>query len=355
MRFHWFAQQYYTGLPEDYSKSIHSSWVTAPAAVTDPTQVGEDYHMYHPPDARRGSTGVGFAPPERTPPDLARDDAFTEPDRRHPRRYHRKFSDRPLRQFTGSVQSSLAGGGGDRDARLLVGRSDHCRDRVRHTHGHARSCTAYPRSSSATAFTRRRELIHRAWTAEAPFAFNGKLHQTPLCEPVASARPERHPDLDSRIGQRRDVGRGERRSTTATGYLSFHGTQNAKPIVDAFWEYTERNGANMNPNRMAFTQIICCADTDKEAKAQYADAVRYFYRQNRVALEFATPPGYLSSASLRQQLLRQQVISSDERQKADRGELDFWEYDELGYIIAGRPSGWSSASGRSFRICASAS
>jgi alkanesulfonate monooxygenase SsuD/methylene tetrahydromethanopterin reductase-like flavin-dependent oxidoreductase (luciferase family) len=88
---------------------------------------------------------------------------------------------------------------------------------------------------------------------------------------------------------------------------------------------------------MAFTQIICCADSDKEAKEQYADAVRYFYRQNRVALEFATPPGYLSSASLRQQLLRQQVISSEERQKADRGELDFWEYDELGYIIAGTP------------------
>ena len=46
MRFHWFAQQYYTGLPEDYSKSIHSSWVTAPTAVTDSTQVGDDYHMY---------------------------------------------------------------------------------------------------------------------------------------------------------------------------------------------------------------------------------------------------------------------------------------------------------------------
>ena len=48
----------------------------------------------------------------------------------------------------------------------------------------------------------------------------------------------------------------------------------------------------MNPNRMAFTQIICCADTDEEAEAQYADAVRYFYRQNPVPLEFATPPGY---------------------------------------------------------------
>ena len=27
----------------------------------------------------------------------------------------------------------------------------------------------------------------------------------------------------------------------------------------------------------------------------------------------------------------------DERRKASRGELDFWEYDDLGYIIAGTP------------------
>ena len=46
MRFHWFAQQYYTELPEDYGTSIHSSWVTAPAGVADPTQVGENYRMY---------------------------------------------------------------------------------------------------------------------------------------------------------------------------------------------------------------------------------------------------------------------------------------------------------------------
>ena len=67
--------------------------------------------------------------------------------------------------------------------------------------------------------------------------------------------------------------------------------------MNGFWDYTEQHGGNMNPNRMAFTQIICCADTDEEAEAQYADAVRYFYRQNPVPLEFATPPGYLTPAS----------------------------------------------------------
>src|SRR5580704_15293744 len=33
MKFHWFAQEYYTKLPDDYSTTAHSSWVTAPAFV----------------------------------------------------------------------------------------------------------------------------------------------------------------------------------------------------------------------------------------------------------------------------------------------------------------------------------
>ncbi len=121
------------------------------------------------------------------------------------------------------------------------------------------------------------------------------------------------------------------------GYLSFAGKKAAEPIVNGFWDYTEQHGGNLNPNRMAFTQIICCADTDKEAEAQYADAVRYFHRQNPVALEFATPPGYLTQASLRGSLARASAMSAEERRKAMRGELGFWEYDELGYIIAGSP------------------
>ena len=93
----------------------------------------------------------------------------------------------------------------------------------------------------------------------------------------------------------------------------------------------------MNPNRMAFTQVICCADSEKEAEKLYADSVKYFYRQNPIAMEFATPPGYNSIPSVRQALARQEGVSADLRRKGSRGELSFWEYDELGYIIAGTP------------------
>jgi alkanesulfonate monooxygenase SsuD/methylene tetrahydromethanopterin reductase-like flavin-dependent oxidoreductase (luciferase family) len=46
VRFHWFAQQYYTQLAADYGDTVRSSWVTAPVAAADPAQVGRDYGMY---------------------------------------------------------------------------------------------------------------------------------------------------------------------------------------------------------------------------------------------------------------------------------------------------------------------
>jgi alkanesulfonate monooxygenase SsuD/methylene tetrahydromethanopterin reductase-like flavin-dependent oxidoreductase (luciferase family) len=93
----------------------------------------------------------------------------------------------------------------------------------------------------------------------------------------------------------------------------------------------------MSPYRMAFTQIICVADSDAEAEKKYYDAVKYFHTHNPVPLEFAAPPGYQTEASIREGLDRQRVVSPEEAMRAARGEMDFWEYDELGFIIAGTP------------------
>src|SRR3712207_1594339 len=185
-------------------------------------------------------------------------------------------------------------------------------------------------------FHEARDLITRAWKAQEPFAFNGKYTQLryvntwprPIQEDIpvwipGSGSPETW-DVVNALDY-------------CYGYLSFSGKQSAEPIVKGFWDYTESQGANMNPNRMAFTQVICCADTDEEAGRQYSEAVKYFYRQNPTAMEFATPPGYNTPASIRSTLNRAKVMSDDERRRATRGELSFWEYDELGYIIAGTP------------------
>jgi alkanesulfonate monooxygenase SsuD/methylene tetrahydromethanopterin reductase-like flavin-dependent oxidoreductase (luciferase family) len=335
MRFHWFAQQYYTALPEDYGSSIHSSWVTAPAAVADPTQVGENYRMYLRlmQDADRlgwdslllnehHQTSLAMTP---SPNLIAAILATTTENAAIALCGNSLALYNPPTRVAEEIAMLDCLSGGRIIAGIVFG-----------TPMDTAFVYGVPPIELRDRFHEARQLIHRAWKAEAPFAFNGRFNKlryvNPWPRPVQQEIPIWIPGSGS--VETWDVVNA---LDYCYGYLSFHGTQNARPIVDAFWEYTERNGDNMNPNRMAFTQMICCANSDREAEALYSDAVKYFYRQNPVALEFATPPGYLSSASLRQQLLRQQVISAEERKKADRGELDFWEYDELGYIIAGTP------------------
>jgi alkanesulfonate monooxygenase SsuD/methylene tetrahydromethanopterin reductase-like flavin-dependent oxidoreductase (luciferase family) len=185
-------------------------------------------------------------------------------------------------------------------------------------------------------FHEARELILRAWAADEAFSFNG--HSTKLRYVNTWPRPvqENVPIWIPGSGSL-ETWDLVNECDYCYGYLSFSGKQAAEPIVKGFWDHTEKAGANLNPHRMAFTQIICCADTDAEAEDLYYDSIKYWHQQNPVPLEFATPPGFMSQASYRESLRRSKSQSSEQRRKALRGELSFWEYDELGYIIAGSP------------------
>jgi alkanesulfonate monooxygenase SsuD/methylene tetrahydromethanopterin reductase-like flavin-dependent oxidoreductase (luciferase family) len=185
-------------------------------------------------------------------------------------------------------------------------------------------------------FHEARELITRAWTEPEPFAFNGtytKLrYVNVLPRPVQTPPPIWVPGTGS--VETWDLVLDE---DYCYGYLSFFGLANARPIVRGFWDRVEQRGLDVNPNRMAFTQIICVADTEAEAERRYGDAVRYFFTRQRAPLHFAAPPGYTSIASQREMLERARGVSTEDRLRATRGELSFWEYDELGFIIAGTP------------------
>ena len=42
---------------------------------------------------------------------------------------------------------------------------------------------------------------------------------------------------------------------------SFSDLHAAKPMVDVYWDYVDKRQGNMYPQRMAFTQLVCCAAT----------------------------------------------------------------------------------------------
>ncbi|MGY1632035.1 LLM class flavin-dependent oxidoreductase [Geodermatophilus sp. SYSU D01186] len=335
MKFHWFAQQYYTKLPADYGDVNRSSWVTAPINVADPTQVGEDYHMYI--RLMQQADGLGWdslllnehhqTSLAMTPsPNLIASilAATTENAAIALCGNSLALYNPPIRVAEEIAMLDCLSGG-----RIIAGI-------VFGTPMDTAFSYGVPPIELRERFHEARDLITRAWKAEEPFAFNGKYTQLRYVNtwprPVQDDIPVWIPGSGS--PETWDVVNA---LDYCYGYLSFSGKQSAEPIVKGFWDYTESQGANMNPNRMAFTQVICCADTDEEAERQYSEAVKYFYRQNPTAIEFATPPGYNTPASIRSTLERAKVISNEERLKAARGELSFWEYDELGYIIAGTP------------------
>ena len=274
MKFHWFAQQYYTDLPGDYADTIRSGWVTAPIRVADPAQIGRDYHMYL--RLMQGADRLGWdslllnehhqTTLAMTPsPNLIASilAATTE-----------NVGHRPLRELFGPVQPTGARGRGDRHARLPVG-GRIIAGIVFGTPMDTAFSYGVPPIELRDRFHEARELIHRAWKSDEPFAFNGKYtklrYVNPWPRPIQEELPVWIPgfrqletwDVVNDLGY-------------CYGYLSFRGKKSATPVVNGFWERTEEVGAELNPHRMAFTQIICCADSDAEAERLYGDAVKYF-------------------------------------------------------------------------------
>jgi alkanesulfonate monooxygenase SsuD/methylene tetrahydromethanopterin reductase-like flavin-dependent oxidoreductase (luciferase family) len=186
-------------------------------------------------------------------------------------------------------------------------------------------------------FHEARELVLRAWREREPFAFNGKYTQLRYVNlwprPIQERPPIWIPGSSSI-----ETWELVTRENYCYGHLSFSGLQAAKPLVDGYWDYVAANDGDMNPHRMAFTQLVCVADTDAEAEAKYYEAVKYFQKVRDPSMTFATPPGYNTPQTMAQTLKRVNTPEAiEDKKRAVRGEMSFWEYDEKGYIIAGTP------------------
>ena len=341
MRFHWFAEVTYPHLPPDFRERFSAGWVTPPFSLADPLKVGETYKMFI--RLMQLADKVGFdgvlvnehhqTPGAMTPsPNLlaaslassTNDAAITivgnslalyNPPTRVAEEY--------------AYLDCLSGG------RLVAGFV---------LGSPMDSIFAYGVSPIEVRerFEEARALIHRAWTATEPFAFNGKYHQLRYVNlwprPVQKQVPIWVPGGGGSVETWDMVIKHD----YCYGHLSFQGLYSSKPMVDAFWEYVDKHNGNMNPHRMAFTQIVCVADTDAEAEKQYYEAVRYFHRNaSHFGPQFINPPGYTTPRSMKFMgdfaKAAQTKLTPEDRVRAGKGEMSFWEYDEKGYIIAGTP------------------
>jgi len=337
MKFHWFAEVTYPDLPLE-PRHGHSAWVTPDWKLVDPVKVGETYRMFirlMQQADRDGFDGLAVNEHHQTP-----------------------FAMTPSPNL---LAASLASSTEDA-AILIIGDSLalynppqrvaeemaylDCVSGGRVIAGFVfgtpmDSVFAYgnPPIELRERFHEARKLILRAWAEDKPFAYNGKYNQLRYVnvwpKPIQKRPPIWVPGSGS--VETWDLVIEE---NYCYGHLSFSGLYSAKPMVDAYWEYCAKKGGDMNPHRMAFTQLICCANTDKEAEEKYYEGVKFFYQSNMIDPGFITPPGYTtvrSAQAMAERVKASPLLKPEDRMRAARGQMSFWEYDEKGYIVAGTP------------------
>jgi alkanesulfonate monooxygenase SsuD/methylene tetrahydromethanopterin reductase-like flavin-dependent oxidoreductase (luciferase family) len=177
------------------------------------------------------------------------------------------------------------------------------------------------------------DLIMKAWTTEEPFAFDGKYNQLRYvnCWPRPIQKP--HPPIYIPGGGSIETWDFCLDHDYNYSYLSFTGYVRGKALLDGYWERVAERGKDDSPNRAAFAQTICVADTDEEAERLYSEHILYFYnRCLHVYPGFADPPGYRTINTIKAGALSQLT------QGALLTKLTWKDLVEGGHVIAGSPA-----------------
>jgi alkanesulfonate monooxygenase SsuD/methylene tetrahydromethanopterin reductase-like flavin-dependent oxidoreductase (luciferase family) len=336
VKFHWFAEVTYDGLPAEFPAPGQGAWVDSPVDLADPCRVGENYRMFlrlMQQADRDGFDGLAVNEHHQTPfamspsPNLLAASLASSTENAAIVVIGDSLA---LYNPPTRVAEELAYLDCLSEGRVIAGF-------VFGTPMDSTFAYARPPVELRERFHEARELVLRSWREREPFAFNGRYTQLRYVNlwprPIQERPPIWVPGSSS--VETWDL---VTRENYCYGHLSFSGLKAAKPLVDGYWDYVAAHDGDLNPHRMAFTQLVCVADSDAEAEKKYADAVRYFQRVKDPSTTFATPPGYNTTASMAGTLKR---VSSpqaiEDRRRATSGEMSFWEYDEKGYIIAGTP------------------
>jgi alkanesulfonate monooxygenase SsuD/methylene tetrahydromethanopterin reductase-like flavin-dependent oxidoreductase (luciferase family) len=346
MKFHWFAEATYPNLPPDFA-TRGSSWVDSSRADADPRKQGAALNgfleMYEH-AAHVGFDGLAVNEHHQTPvamtpsPNLMAAALCRTTEKAAILVIGDSLAlyNPPIRVAEEMAMLDVMSGG-----RLISGF-------VFGTPMDSAFCYGMPPSEIRPRFLEAHDLILKAWEEREPFAWNGQYSQLRYVniwpEPIQKPRPPIWVPGTGSVETWEFVSEKD----YCYGHLSFGGLHNAKPLVDDYWEYVDSIGGNMNPYRMAFTQLICLSETDAKAEEEYSEAVKYFYMgAGKVNPKFYAAHGYRTERSTRYEMERMKRTQNDEVVKrsasaqveaSQRGELTWKDYVEKGFVIAGSPA-----------------
>ena len=204
------------------------------------------------------------------------------------------------------------------------------------------TCFAYGRdpSSLRDRYFEAHDLIVKAWTAEAPFMWNGRFNQQRYVNCVPRPLQKPHPPIWIPGGGSVETWNWCARMDYVYCYLSYFGYKVAARTMRGYWNEMESLGKEPNPYRAGFLQFVGVAETREEALALYREPAEYFYgRCLHVHPRWSNPPGYMTEATVRSAAGSMVAEAAKRAEKKMFGgkPMTFEEIVDKGYVLIGSP------------------
>src|SRR5438034_4229149 len=178
------------------------------------------------------------------------------------------------------------------------------------------------------------DLVMQAWTRPEVFAFNGKYTQVRYVNIWPQPLQKPHPPVWIPGGGSVETWEWTAKLDYVYCYLSYFGYKRGKATMDGFWNAIEKLGADDNPYRAGFLQLVCVSETDEQAERDYSAHVHYFYQKCLNVWEgFAEAPGYRTLKKLQAGVQAQIGAQAPKIRQS----LDWQKYLEQGYVLARGP------------------
>jgi len=201
------------------------------------------------------------------------------------------------------------------------------------TSGDTNYCYGVPPATIRERYYEAEELIVKAWTSKAPFAYNGKYTKLRYVNVWPRPLQQPHPPIWVPGGGSVETWDWTLERDYVYAALSYAGFKWGKRTLDGYWARVEALDKEPNPYRAGYLQLVCVSESFEQAERDYAESVEYFFHKFAVFGEgpFMEGPGYRSERSIRF------GFGKSRGQIGKRKSLTFRDVVEDGNVVAGSP------------------
>jgi alkanesulfonate monooxygenase SsuD/methylene tetrahydromethanopterin reductase-like flavin-dependent oxidoreductase (luciferase family) len=177
------------------------------------------------------------------------------------------------------------------------------------------------------------ELIVRAWTEAQVFSFNGRFTQLRYVNVWPRPIQKPHPPVWVPGGGSIETWGWTLRKDYVYCYLSYSGYKKGQTVMDGYWRTAAEMGAELNPYRTGFLQLVVAGASESEVAERYGPHIEYFFNKMlHIYPGFQEAPGYRTVETVKARLLGQTTKAWDRPP-----DMSWKDLVDQGAVVAGTP------------------